>query len=120
MVRLIATPSVTDPTVKDLALELGRTPATLRSWMKAEGIAPYIYAGVERGEEGRRHRLVSPAGPRMSRTDQVLHALIAVVPFVSSGGAAGVGVRRGLVRTSGPRRPRLHGPVAHGPGSALG
>ena len=48
MVRLIATPSVTDPTVKDLALELGRTPATLRSWMKAEGIAPYIYAGVER------------------------------------------------------------------------
>ena len=46
--RLIATPSVTDPTVKDLALELGRTPATLRSWMKAEGIAPYIYAGVER------------------------------------------------------------------------
>ena len=46
--RLIATPSVTDPTVKDLALELGHTPATLRSWMKAEGIAPYIYAGVER------------------------------------------------------------------------
>ena len=37
-----------DPTVKDLALELGRTPATVRSWMKAEGIAPYIYAGVER------------------------------------------------------------------------
>jgi len=38
MVRQIATPSVTDPTVKDLALELGRTPATLRSWMKAEGL----------------------------------------------------------------------------------
>ena len=52
MVRLIATPSVTDPTVKDLALELGRTPATLRSWMKAEGIAPYIYAGVETAWRG--------------------------------------------------------------------
>jgi hypothetical protein len=84
MVRLIATPSVTDPTVKDLALELGRTPATLRSWMKGRGDCAVHLRRRAEGEEGRCHRVVPSAGPRMSRTDQVLHALIAV-PFVLLG-----------------------------------
>jgi len=44
---MVGTAPVFDPTLERLAIELDCHPATLRVWMKAEGIRPYIRGGVE-------------------------------------------------------------------------